>query len=280
MTVATLIGFLILGFLVGVLVNLLCDYLPARRHYQLARRSPFASAAPPQPSFLPPERRFWLWSGVIGAQTFDPPRRVRRIAVEIGLALAFVVIGQMYGQTEFLPFYLFYAAVFALIIVIDVEYRWILAEVVFAGVCGALAEIALVGRLSLENSLRGGLLGFAILMALYLAGIGYGALRRALSGRSVGRTVLGFGDVWAATYCGLILGGEAIGPALLYMMLGGGAAALALMVGRRFQRRRGRRVPRLAAIPYGPYVVLGAALMLYFPAAAIDLLRALIGLAR
>jgi prepilin signal peptidase PulO-like enzyme (type II secretory pathway) len=268
----------VLGVLVGVLVNLLADYLPARRNYNLARHSPFTTVVPARPAFLPANRRVWLWSSLLGAlprvSIFDPPRLVRRVSVEVGLGILYVVLGSLYWGEPFFPFYVFYGAIFALIIVIDVEYRWILLEVVCLGAIGALAEVFFVGRLSLEMSLRGGLLGFGILLALYLAGIGYGAVRRAMTGRAVGRTVLGFGDVLAAAFCGLILGAEAIGPSLLLMMISGGIAAVLLILGRQQQRRRGRRVPRIAAIPYGPYVVLGAALMLYFPSAAIDILRA------
>src|SRR5689334_10535846 len=90
---------LIIGFLTGILVNLIADYLPARRHHQLASANPFVSKSviPPVAPFIPhrPDGRVWpiyLWSGVIatlaGARVFEQ-HRVRHIITEIALALGF-----------------------------------------------------------------------------------------------------------------------------------------------------------------------------------------------
>src|SRR5260221_6535328 len=94
---------LILGFLAGVAVNLLADYLPWHRHYNLTMTSPFASRdiVPTKPSLLPRQDNgrllpVYLWSGLIaslaGRQVGKSQYRTRRILTEICLALAFAFI--------------------------------------------------------------------------------------------------------------------------------------------------------------------------------------------
>ena len=162
---------LVLGFISGVLVNLLADYLPARRYHQRASADPFVSRStiPPIPPFIPRRAdgdgdggRPWpipLWSGVIAAlahaPVFEPMHRARHAITEIGLALVFAAITSMYGTDRSLPFLLFYAAVFVLIIIIDVEYRWILWETIWPPALGAIAEAAFWPRIALMMSLRG-----------------------------------------------------------------------------------------------------------------------------
>src|SRR5579859_7594014 len=101
--VPIILAALILGWLCGIIVNLLADYLPARRHHFLARTNPFVSpeVVPPQPSFLPRrlDGRVWpmfLWSGLIaqitGVPVFDKQHRVRRLLTEVGMALVFTCI--------------------------------------------------------------------------------------------------------------------------------------------------------------------------------------------
>jgi prepilin signal peptidase PulO-like enzyme (type II secretory pathway) len=261
---------LIAGFICGVLVNLLADYLPNRRHHFLAKASPFVSpsAVPPLPTFIPrKDGRSWpvlYWSGVVAALARQPVfnHPVRHIITEIGLALAFAGIAWLYPTSPNLPFLLFYAAVFAIVIIIDVEHRWIMWITIWPPALVALAEAIFLPRVSLEESLRGGLYGCLILFGLYLLGIGFGQLVRMITGRRVGRTILGTGDIRMATLSGLILGWYALGPALLIMVVTGGLAAVIFIANKVIRTRRYRI---FSAIPYGPYIVIGTAFMLYFP---------------
>jgi prepilin signal peptidase PulO-like enzyme (type II secretory pathway) len=275
----------IAGLISGVVVNLLADYLPVRRHHYLASADPFVSrsAVPPLPVLIPhrADGRPWpipLWSGLIAtlarAPVFDSAHRVRRISTELGLAVAFAWITSVYGDHRSLPFLLFYAAVFALVIIIDVEYRWILSETIWPPALVAIAEAAFWPRVNLETSLRGGLYGFLCLFALYILGILFARVVGVVRGRRIGRTVLGLGDVRMATLGGLIVGWNAIGPALLIMILTGAIAAL-VFIANKLLRSGHYRV--FSAIPYGPYVVIGFAVMLYTPWIAGNVLAGVLG---
>lgn len=275
----------IFGFIIGVLVNLLADYLPARRYHVLARADPFVSrnTIPPIPSFLPrrADGRLFpipLWSGMIAAilreSVFSPPRRIRRIATEILMALAFAGITSLYANARSLPFLLFYAVIFALVAIIDIEWRWIMWEVILPGAAVVILETALEVRIPWDAMLRGGLYGFLAMFALYVLGLAFAQVMRILTGRAVARTVLGIGDVRMGTLSGMIVGWGALGPVLLIMILTGAIAALIFIVSRRFQKRRYRR---FSAIPYGPYIVIGTAAMLYIPWIAGDLLVWILG---
>lgn len=274
------------GFLAGVVVNLLADYLPARRYHLLARRSPFASVKPAAPTFIPrrADRSPWpvpVWSGTVaallGAPAFHPATRWRRALVECGLALAFAGLAAAHGGSPSLIFYLFYACGLILIVVTDVERRWIMAEATWALAVAALAESALVGRVAFGDALAGGALGLVILMALVVGGVAFAALARVATGRRIGRTVMGGGDGRLAAAGGLILGPGAIGPALLVAILAGGIGA-AVFVALRLIRKGGYR--RFSAIPYGPYLALGIALTLYAPAFTFGLLLGVIRIIR
>ncbi|MHB8628529.1 MAG: prepilin peptidase [Aggregatilineales bacterium] len=258
------------GFIVGVYVNLFADYRPAQRLYRLARASPFVSESglPPIPRPLPrfPDGRVapvYLWSGVIawfaGRNYFDNPRWIRRIAVEIGLAVAYGWIVSFYGASPYLPFFLFCAPFLVLISVIDIEYRWILAETLWPLAIVVVLDSAFNGTLT--PTLRGGLYGFGTLLIIFILGQVFKQSAGAL-GRRIGQTVFGFADVELGIVGGLLVGWPNFGLALLVTIFLAAAGALGVIGGK---MTRGRRYRGGAAIPYGPYIVLGVAIMLYAP---------------
>ncbi len=177
------------------------------------------------------------------------------------MAIIYVWLVGTYGGSPSLPFYLFYAPALILIVVIDVERRWILLETLWPIALAALLDSALTGRLALDNALRGGLIGLGIMLAVYMLGQvfrrGSGVL-----GRNVGRTVFGSGDVWLGALTGLLIGWPEAGIALLLAVIAGAIGAL-VVIGSNLARKK--RYRGGAAIPYGPYLVLGAALVLFTP---------------
>src|SRR5258707_1085584 len=123
---------LFLGFAAGILVNFLADYLPANRHYELASTNPFVSrdVIPPKPRFRPLVPRKYAWSSTIAAiaKAPLPDHPKRHIITELGLAAAFAWITWLYPTDSHLAFLLFYAAVFVIVAIIDIEQRWIMWE--------------------------------------------------------------------------------------------------------------------------------------------------------
>lgn len=276
---------LILGFLTGILVNLIADYLPAQRHHELARANPFVSpsAVPPRPTFLPrhPDGRLWpiwMWSGLVawltGSSTFVDRHATRHVLTEIGLAVGFAWIAWTFAGDPDLAFLLFYGAVFILIIIIDVEHRWVMLEIIVPAALVAILESTSWPRISLGQSLKGGLYGFLITFALYLLGIVFGRVMGVVTHRRITRTVYGLGDVYIGTLGGLIVGVDGLWWAILIMVLTGGVASLGFIL---YKVIRTRRYRVFSAIPYGPYIVIGFAALLYIPEVIDLIFRRLLG---
>ena len=270
------------GFLVGVLVNLIADYLPARRLHLLASASPFVSptAIPPLPSFIPhlPDGQrapFYTWSGITarltGIDGFREKRWRRRVLVEIGLTLLYAWIVATYGGLPDLPFLLVYAPALVIYVVVDIEYRWILNSTIWPIGVLAVIDSLVTHRVSINALLRGGAITLGIMLLLYVLGIGFGQGLGAVSKRRVGRTVFGFGDVRLAVIGGLLVGWPHIGLALLIMVFTGALGALLFITNKLLRTRRYRA---FSAIPYGPYIVVGIAIMLYVPTWIGDLIGA------
>ncbi|MCE7949373.1 MAG: hypothetical protein DYG88_18300 [Chloroflexi bacterium CFX4] len=269
----------LLGFFAALPINLLADYLPARRYDQLARRNPFTSqhSLPPVPPLIPRVPLF-LWFGITALLLGKPTTRTaRRVAVELGLSLAFGLLAHTYGLIGEVVFYYIYAALFVLIAVIDIEHRWVLPStlITLAG-CGVLEWLLFGWRIAPSEMLRGAVNGVGLGVCLWLLGLAYGRLKRAVRGKAVGRTIFGVGDVWLLGACGVLIGGEYILFALLIMMLSGGVAAFSTLIFRivrlgKHARRRGS-----LAIPYAPHILIGTAFWLYAPTAATLLLRGLV----
>ncbi len=270
----------LLGFFAALPINLLADYLPARRYDQLARRNPFTSphSLPPVPPLIPRAPLF-LWFGItallLGKST---TRTARRITVELGLSLAFGLLAHTYGLSGAVVFYYVYAALFVLIAVIDIEHRWVLPSTVIALVgCGVLEWLLVGWRIAPAEMLRGAVNGFGLGLCLWLLGVVYGRLKKAVRGRAVGRTIFGLGDVWLLGACGVLIGGEYIMFALLLMMLSGGVAAFITLIARLLPLGKRSKRRGSLAIPYAPHILIGVTFWLYAPTAATLLLRGLVG---
>jgi prepilin signal peptidase PulO-like enzyme (type II secretory pathway) len=283
-TIIEILGALLLGFVAGVIVNLLADYLPWRRHFHLTMTSPFASRdiVPVKPRLFPQQKdgRTWpiyLWSGLVAAlmrQTVGRSQfRTRRVIVEIGLAIAFAFIAWRFSENRSLGFLMFYAAAFTLIAVIDIEHRWVFLSTIIPVAIVALIECTYWYRTFQDDAIKGGVYGFGIMMALYLLGLVFAQLLGFLTGRRIGRTVLGFGDVYIGALGGLIIGFGALGFALIIMVATGAGAAVWVIIKRWLKSGRYRKY---AAIPYGPYILIGMATMLYIPDTVVYFIRRLL----
>jgi len=164
--------------------------------------------------------------------------RLRRPLIALWLACAFGWLAWRHGLSPETFVVSVYAAIFVIIALIDLDHHLILNLVVAPAAVFALLAAFALPQMSLARALVGGATGF-VLMLLPAAILPGG---------------LGAGDVKLAGFLGLAAGFPAILTALASGIILGGVATLALLITRRIGRRD--------YVPYGPFLLLGAVLVL------------------
>jgi leader peptidase (prepilin peptidase)/N-methyltransferase len=248
----------VLGFLVGIFINLCADELPRwRRLYRL----PFCPHCDrPRP--------WWAWSGTLAYLRFRPacqhcgaPISWRHPLVEVGTAALFAFLWYRYSETAFLIPYTVYSAILVLIVVIDLEHKLILNIVMYPA-----WGLALLGSLLHPTpyfywlALIGGALGFGLLFLVYLSGVLFVRVVSKARGRDLNAVAFGFGDVRLGCFIGLILGFPDVLRAIFLAILLGGLGGLLYWFIRAVVLRR---YSLFTAIPYGPYLVIGAMAVMF-----------------
>lgn len=155
---------------------------------------------------------------------------------------------------------------FTMDFVIDLEHRLILHPTsIFGAVLGLGAGIL---RQGLVPTLLGGLAGFTIMFVFYLLGVAFAKARsrrmRAAGQEADDEEALGAGDVILSTVLGLFLGWPLIWFGLVLGILTGGAISLLLLLGL-FATRQYKEKAWMVFIPYGPYFLLSAFMIIYLP---------------
>jgi leader peptidase (prepilin peptidase)/N-methyltransferase len=168
-----------------------------------------------------------------------------------------------------------FTAALLLITFIDLDHRFIPDEVSLPGIAVGLGVSLLPGGIGIANAVLGAILGGGI---LWLIAWGYETF--------AGREGMGYGDVKLLAMIGAFLGWQAIPAVIVIASLAGSVAGLFAMLDRagrqRLQRvgkRLGpgavavslRRASRRTEIPFGPFLALGALLVLYVPSVALPL---------
>ncbi len=231
--------FALLGLLVGGLVNQLGSDLPARR--VLTRpHCPHCGQDRPWQQWLS------LPAYLVGrARCLSCNARIslRHPLTDLGMAAAYVYLWITFGPSVKLTLYLAYSAIFAIVLITDIERRLILNVLMFPAILFAAAASFFTPGMVWQSALAGGAIGF---LFFFVA---------AIVGNSVfGSGALGGGDVTLATFVGLIVGFPLIVEALVLTILIGAAISLVLIV---------TRVRTLRDhIPYGPFLVAGAVVTL------------------
>ncbi len=258
----------VLGLLAGGLVNMLADDLPTngppvhndppadeeQRHIRL--RAPHYPDGAPRP-FLS------LIAFLRGRRVSPDGSKLgwRYLLVEVALAAAFAALAAAYPLDVQLAFYLLYVWVFALVTVIDVEHRLILFVVMVPAALLAVLDAILtpVPRPSLADSLTGGAMGFGVFWLFWYGGVLFNKAR--FRGETHQEVAFGFGDVMLAGVCGLILGWQSMIFAMFITVFAGAFGGLLWMLSRLVS---GTGYAMFTALPYGPYIVLGTMVMLFF----------------
>jgi len=238
------VGFALLGLAVGSFLNLCIDRLPQDKsivrpgsHCDSCNQRLKAIDLVPVLSYL------WLRGRCRYCGARIP---LRSPFVEFGAAAVFAFLAWHYGLSRELAFAAVYAAIFIVIFVIDLEQKLILNVVVFPAMLLAFAFSFFwggyqefwpkVGPGFVLSALMGGAVGFLLMLLPYLITRGRG---------------MGYGDVKLAALIGLMSGFPLVVVALLVGIVAGGVVAIFLLLSRLVKSRK-------AAIPYGPFLAVGA----------------------
>jgi leader peptidase (prepilin peptidase)/N-methyltransferase len=144
-------------------------------------------------------------------------------------------------------------AYFGVVVIVDIEYRLILHPV---SLVGALLAFGIGARLhGIIPTLLGGVAGFGLMWLFYFLGLQFTNLIYRLQGKPI-EEGLGFGDVNLSGVLGLLFGWPAL---FLGVFIGAviGLIYIALMA-------LTRRFKAYATMPYGPFLVASAVILLYF----------------
>jgi leader peptidase (prepilin peptidase)/N-methyltransferase len=244
MTAIITVGFALLGLVVGSFLNLCIDRLPGGKsivrpgsHCDNCNQSLKAVDLVPVFSYV------WLKGHCRYCGARIP---IRSPIVEFATAAIFAFLAWHYGLSLELAFAVIYASIFIVIFAIDLEQELILNIVVFPAMILAFAFSFFwggfeefwpkVGPGFLLSALLGGAVGFVLMLLPYLLTRGRG---------------MGYGDVKLAAFIGLMSGFPLVVVALLVGIVVGGLVAVFLLVSRAVKSRK-------AAIPYGPFLAVGA----------------------
>jgi leader peptidase (prepilin peptidase)/N-methyltransferase len=158
----------------------------------------------------------------------------RRALFVAATAALFATAGARYDHPGDLAIVAAYISVLLVCAATDLLCYRVPNAVTYPAMIGALAAGATMSGADMIDVAIGGVLagGVFLVPSLFTGGIG-----------------MGMGDVKLAAFVGLALGLEHVAPALLLTALGGGAAALVLLV--TGLRKRGE------PIPYAPFVAAG-----------------------
>lgn len=255
----------IYGWLAGIAVNALADDLPRRVSPQL----PHYPDGEPRPLIA--------WSAVLAflsgywGSSDGVMLKFRHLWAEVGTLLLCLVTysatsARADASTLQLVFWLVYAAIFALIVVIDVEHKLILFVVINPFVVIAILDAVLTGRAAepvLLDALLGGALGYGIFFLMYQGGFLFTRVLGRARGEEINEVAFGYGDVMLAGVVGLVLGWKLFLFAMTFTIILGALGALLYLV---LLRLIGTRYSAFTALPYGPYIVAGALIMLLYPA--------------
>jgi len=243
------------GWVCGALVNYLADVLPLRR--RLAK--PFCIQCDNTQSWL----NYLVWPRK--CPTCGLRRSIRVWVVEVFFISASVLLSIYppaklgYGLGLLLLGYL------GVVVLIDLEYRLIMHPVsIFGGVLGVVIGFLNVGW---WRALLGGVVGYAIMGLIYLLGVFIMKLvsrRRQLADD----VALGLGDVNLCGVLGLMLGWPAVIVGLVLGVFIAGFVSLLYIIFKLITRK----YHAFMALPYGPFLVMGAAILIYFRDLVLQLL--------
>ncbi len=239
---------IVVGILSGWVINYLADVLPVKRRF----------SAPPCVNCQAdmPWKDYLLFRP---CNNCHRRRSLRTWIVQI-LAPMLAVWLHFYPPARLGPWLGFGLLVFfGLVAVIDLEYRAILIPVNIAGLIIGLV-IGVTIR-DLGNTLLGGLVGFLVMLGVYYFGKFFNRVYGKMRHIEVDEVALGQGDVFLTAGLGLMMGfPEVIGGLVTGVVIAGIVSLLIIVIS-----LLAKRYKPLQAIPYAPFLILGAIIFIYIP---------------
>jgi leader peptidase (prepilin peptidase)/N-methyltransferase len=238
-----IIIFAILGLEVGSFLNVCIDRLPQNKsivfpasHCEACQHKLGAKDLIPVFSYLRLRGRCRYCQASV-------PRRL--FWVELATGVVFALLAWHYGLSPALGIMIFYACLFILVSVIDLEHGLILNKVVYPSMVVALL-LALISRPwltqwivpGIANAAIGGAIGFALFLLIAL----------------ISRGGMGWGDVKLAGLIGLATGFPLVFLSVIMAAILGGIVAVVMVITKKRQRRQ--------TIPFGPFLAVAAMITL------------------
>jgi leader peptidase (prepilin peptidase)/N-methyltransferase len=238
-----IIIFAILGLAVGSFLNVCIDRLPQNKsiafppsHCEACQHKLAAKDLIPVFSYLRLRGRCRYCQASV-------PRRL--FWVELATGVVFALLAWHYGLSPALGIMAFYACLFIVIFVIDLEQGLILNKVVYPSMVVALllallpqSRLTLMIEPGIASAALGGAIGFAIFFLIAI----------------VSRGGMGWGDVKLVALIGLATGFPLVFLAIIMGAILGGIVAVALVIAKKRKRRQ--------TIPFGPFLTVAAMITL------------------
>lgn len=253
-----MIPYIVLGILVGQLLVWLADRLPDRRSLLSTTICPVCGKSLDN---LSPAGRWAVTLGRRGCQSEGERIRWRSLAIILVTAAGFGFLWSRHALPQNLIPLSVYWSIFVLITVIDLEHRLILHIVIFPAWAAAIIGAFFTTEPGIWRVLLGGLTGFLLMFFVYLLSKPFVKLMAKRRGQPIDEVPFGAGDVTLATFIGLVTGFPGVVFALVIGILVGFVGALAYLLWEAFVRKR---YVAFTAIPYGPFLVIGALVMMIY----------------
>jgi leader peptidase (prepilin peptidase)/N-methyltransferase len=181
----------------------------------------------------------------------------RLLAVVVSAAIAFAFLWTRFGATVQTLFFAIYTLVFLHTLITDLEDRAVFPIVLVPATLVAIVASSFL-PMGLTRALLGGVSAFVIVSGIYaFAGL-YARLRKLnVQGGAFGR-----GDVYLATFMGVVVGFPAVFPAIVYTIFLAGAGFAVFLL---YQFIQTRKLLLNVALPYGPFFCLVGWALMVFP---------------